>query len=320
MNVALGNVFRLTLALLLGVAAGYRAFGPGRDFLDYQAVYDTLTIDSYIGYFRFEPGFLFAAAFSKIALGLTYSQFVTVCVAAVLYLKFNLLKRYPNPALTTAFYLACWYPLHEYTQLRAAIASTFLLLAADAILQSRWLRFATFVCIAFSFHFASLFLALVILIALVLSRYEWWIGIPVTILTLSSVPIFAYFMLPYLLTLNPLIDSYLLRGFEFATPNLLAVGNALTTLFIILFCALGVADTRERRFFLLIAAASIIIFVYLLESPVIAHRLKEATLVLSTPLAFNFALTHRNVPLLVTSVLIASWGIYTSVAGGLFSG
>ncbi|PZX40646.1 EpsG-like putative glucosyltransferase [Roseinatronobacter thiooxidans] len=122
------------VAVLAGIAAGYQFFGSGRDFFSYVSFYENIRVFGEQDFSRFEPGFVLVASFFKLVLNAEVEFLLAVLASASLLIKFAIFSAYRRPFLTILFYLCCWYPLHEYTQIRAAVARSFLWFRSDGFL------------------------------------------------------------------------------------------------------------------------------------------------------------------------------------------
>ncbi len=86
------------IAILLGIAAGYREFGIGADFDAYLDFYNKLTGDISVDNSRFELGFVLTAIFAKFILGVDYMAFAAMLMTASLLVKFWTFGTPPPPA------------------------------------------------------------------------------------------------------------------------------------------------------------------------------------------------------------------------------
>ena len=139
-------------------------FGESKDWENYNAMFDGYRINGISGDFedRIEPGFklLFFAL-----QGFFTSNIVIYAVIAALSL---LVKCYAINSvsgarsvflLTMAFYLFSFAPLHEATQLRAALAISFLYLSYIALARDRFFLLLLAFFLAVNFHLSALVLA-----------------------------------------------------------------------------------------------------------------------------------------------------------------
>ena len=148
-------IFLLLIWLFFSFAAGYHWFGEGRDYSEYLSFYSGLESKSFWVNIRFEPGFTFFAWVFKFYLGASYSTFYLVLVSLALGLKLHLIWRYTNsPVLAALAYLMLFYPLHEYTQIRVAVAMGFAYLAIHEGLQRKIYNALILLLLALFFHYS----------------------------------------------------------------------------------------------------------------------------------------------------------------------
>ncbi|MFQ3666814.1 MAG: EpsG family protein, partial [Sphingomonadaceae bacterium] len=135
-----GAGLSVLVAGLLAMASGYRWFGEGRDYGDYLIFWSDIGSISLLPQSRFEPGFTWMAwAFKN--LGADYGLFASFLVLVSLGIKFAVFYRQTRwPLAAVACYLGMFFFVHEYTQLRMAVALAFALLAAVAFGNGRWIN------------------------------------------------------------------------------------------------------------------------------------------------------------------------------------
>lgn len=153
----------ILMAALSFVIAVWQPFGYSPDFTNYESFFEeTRSYFSGMQYLsRFEPGFYY------ISVGLTqvltsdlivYGLFVFTSI----FLKLNFGLREVVESyfwIAIVFYFFKYFPLHELTQLRAALAAAFLMPAFSYIERGSYWK-GLFAClIAASFHYSALIVA-----------------------------------------------------------------------------------------------------------------------------------------------------------------
>lgn len=291
-TLARGVLFTVA-AVVLGVFAGYRLLGEGRDFLNYVTFYENIREFGEQGFFRFEPGFVWVATVFKLVLNAEVEFLLAVLASLSLLVKFALFSHHRRPVLTILFYLCCWYPLHEYTQIRAAVAFAFVFLAAEAFFNRRFVMFAALVAMGSLFHGSSLAPAVAIPVAWVLASFR----LPMIIAAIAGgAAALGAVMQPLLVfaeRLNPLAGTYApnLEGYSvnlFSSVNILTVALLGAILF-----ARSLTDRRLRTLFILVLFG-LAVAVAFQSMPVFSHRLREMFLIFLVPLAFNARFTPRG--------------------------
>jgi len=136
---------------------GLRLLGQDSDFLSYSTFYDSISNDFSFSDTRFEYGFvllnlLFKNVFNAdIHVMLVALAFVSLAIKEFLFIKGN------NALIITIFYLLGMGLLHEMTQIRVAIAISFVLLSFYYKSINRlYISFAIFLC-SIMFHYSMAF-------------------------------------------------------------------------------------------------------------------------------------------------------------------
>jgi hypothetical protein len=312
----LAKVSIFLISAVFGYIAGFRPFGVGLDYLNYQSFYNELRLDDALSYFRYEPGFVFLAQQFKSFTGLNYMYFAATLVTISLIVKFSVLKRLHHPSLAIIFYLCVWFPLHENTQVRAAAAIALLFMATEKMFQRRWVHFIVFAIISATFHITAALVAIVLLSANFLANYPLKYSIPIGLIVAAS----ASGMLATLLTLfdqlNPLFRS---GDTDFVRPNPFSGTNMATIMFLMTFMFSNSHKDHRCRTFFLVACSGMVVFFLFASVPVLAHRLKEVLMVFITFIAFEYRITLKTIPQAFFATCLMVWSIYSAVSGGLFS-
>ena len=147
------------------LVAALQPFGISPDFENYNSFFDTARQDFGFGIdTRFEPGFVFlAGVLSKVMSEnvVVYGILVVLCLTIKLYVinRFSLPDRRKSGYyvfLAVAFYLFRFFPLHELTQLRAALSVAAIFLTLLFLWGGERLKAIGFVVVAATLHYSSL--------------------------------------------------------------------------------------------------------------------------------------------------------------------
>lgn len=307
---------------LLGVtfafAAGFNLFGESRDYASYESFFVELQLKNPNEYVRFEPGFVLATWIGKFVLFLQLPAYLFMLMSVALAVKASVFMKTTYPTLTMLFYLANWFPLHEYTQVRVAMATSLLFLSFNYLFQGKRTWAAATSALAASFHGSALFAAAIVLIAYSMSKYRMWVIVPALVGTVALLPVLITgVLLPVLQGINPLLVAYINNSSEFDTPTILSGNNILTILLLALIAlGSGLKTVRHRTLFL-VAFQGLVVFIVFKDIPVLAHRLKEITLVFLTLLVFDQRITAKRVPQVAVAVGLSAWSLYKSISLGI---
>lgn len=305
------------VALILGAIAGYRPFGLGLDFPNYDFFYYGIRDDAFYQASRFEPGFKSLAYFAKHALNWDVMPFMAMLMMVTLIVKFQVLGRLEHPWTAIFFYVLVWFPLHENTQVRVAVAVTFLFMATKPLFDGRWIRYLLVSSLSILFHYTAIFAIAMIAGAYYLSRFPRivWITAPIVAGALM------YIMLSVLFPYFALFRAALLDGTgESTPPNLLSVANLFSYLFLVATFFSGSLKSREAKTYFILVALSFATLVGFQSIPVLANRLREILFVFMTFIAFEYKLTLRTFPQAILAASLALWSLYRGIQYGLFSG
>lgn len=311
------RVLLAALVVLLGVAAGYQWLGEGGDYEAYVTFFESMSDVPWTSSVRFEPLFSLLAWLFSYVLGTDYALFASVLAALSLAVMVRLIARYsewPLP-LALAAYLMLFYPLHQYTQIRTAVAAAFGFLAIHLAYERRPLRAVGSLLFAVGFQYSALVLAAPVAY-LFASHWKWRAAVIAgTLAGLAYVWLSMSAMLTFA-GLNPLIDAYLENMQNDVAPNLLSGRNLLTVL-LLAGGLLAAVPWRSRwhgvQFTL--SAGGLVLFVAFLSAPVLAHRFSE---LLSVSTVFWAFLWRRRAATLVPGVILlgqAVWVFYLAFNG-----
>jgi len=314
-----GNAVIVLILLLAAFFAGYRTLGAGRDYLQYAFFFTDIRIDDALSYFRFGPGFTLTAYISKFVLRLDYQLFAVLLLFATLLLKARVFWNRQNVLLVLLFYFLAWYPLHEYTQVRLAVAIALLFLAMNALFETRFVVAAAFLVGAVSFQYSGLIVAPFAVVAYMLSGRPVWVGILAMtgVAAIIRVLILAYASIIY--GFNPLVEGYLVDGLG-TEVNVFSVANIWMAFALLSVWATGGLREPKTKALFLIVFASFPLFILFLDTPIFAHRLKELLMCFSVLLLFERKITWWALPQMFFGFLFAATVVYTAIRDGIIGG
>lgn len=305
------------LVVLLGVAAGYQWLGEGGDYEAYVTFFEGMSDVPWTSSVRFEPLFSLSAWLFSYVLGTDYALFASVLAMVSLAIMVRLIARYsewPLP-LALATYLMLFYPLHQYTQIRTAVAAACGFLAIHLAHERRPLRALGSLALAVGFQYSALVLAAPV--AYLFARGWKWRA-AVLAATLGGLA-YVWLSMSAMLTfagLNPLIDAYLENMQNDVAPNVLSGRNLLTVLLLAGGMLAGVPwRSRWHAVQFTLTAAGLALFLAFLSAPVLAHRFSE---LLSVSTVFWAFLWRRRLATLVPGVILvgqAVWVFYLAFNG-----
>jgi hypothetical protein len=312
-------VFLFLLAAVFAAAAGYGWFGESRDYANYVGVYDALMRHDTFSSYRFERGYIYLSWFCKFYLGMDFAQYYMFLAGTSLLLKFRLLwKNTSAPVIAAVVYLMVLFPLHEYTQLRIAVALAFAYTAMDAYLDGKRFSALLLLLVGVLFHATAMVLAAAALFVLFVAKRS-----PVLAAAIFSAAAFVGFLLiskfmHVLQAANPLVAKYVDQAFLNEPPNIFSGENIL--LFALMVSSaifLRPWQIRKDGFFYYLSFWTLITYVALLSIPVFAHRISEALIFSCLLFAFRFDHSHQSRVPAVILVLTGGWAIYEATIQGL---
>lgn len=307
------------LSIFLGFSTGNSLFGLSKDFNAYASVYEDIRLSDAVSDFRFEPGYVFLSWFSKFFLSIEFGMFYSLLAALSILIKFSIFSKCLRPFLTIIFYVCCWYPLHEYTQIRVSVALAICLVAALLLLRLRWLSFFGAIMLAASFHASALIFAVAMPVAYFLSHFRLApvaMGVAGGAVVLSAVvPAFVAFAARF----NSLAQGYA-ANLDGNHVNIFSGANILTACLIASIVYARSLKTERERTFLILALFGLVSAVALQAVPVFSHRIKEMFLVFLVPLVFNSALTKKTLPQYFFGFGLSAWSFYSAMANEVIGG
>lgn len=305
---------------LLALAAGRLQFGYSSDYVEYLLYYESIPYTLSFMDTRFEPGFHLLAWVYRNWLGVSLGVLISSMAAFSLAVKFLLFRKYlSHPLLAVLIYVVLFYPIHEYTQYRAAVSLSMGYWAIHLLLTRRYAWAGLLFVLAFCFHYSSILLALVGIGGLVF-RDRRIVPILLGVLLASATVLerFRFLLQDMLGALNPLSAAYLDNTTKIEGVSLLSFNNLL------LIAALGCyfvagyqSRSRYHGLFLTLTLASLLPIALLPEAPVIAQRSKEVLFLAVIFLACRSRLGWRDLPGFGFVVLLTALLGYLWVAGGI---
>lgn len=314
-----GAVVLFALAVVAGVAAGYSWFGESSDYANYAGVYDALMPHDTFANYRFERGYIYLSWFCKFYIGMDFAQYYAFLASSALLLKFRLLWKHTSaPIIAAAVYLMVLFPLHEYTQIRAAMALAFAFTAMDAYLEGKWFTAFVLLVVGALFHVTAIVLGgaafLVLLVAKrppVVVAALFFATASVGLLVISKVT-------DTLQKANPLAAKYIDQAFLNQPPNVFSGENILLFALIVSSAIfLRPWQSRKDGFFYYLSFWTLITYVAFLKIPLFAHRISEAFIFSCLLFPFRFDDLHRSRIPSVILVLTGGWMVYEAVIQGL---
>lgn len=281
---------------ILTLVAAFRWLGIGRDYLEYLAYYETIPAYLFTSTSRFEPGFQLLSWLFRNQLDLDYGYLVLLVSGASLGIKFYLFRKYLRyPLLAAATYVAIFYPIHEYTQIRTGLALALAYLAVHKLLEGRWLAGAAFLVAGYLFHTS----VIVVPVAFLAARFirgnviVFALGIVAAALFLISDQLRA-FIVTIFSSANPLLQAYV----ENRTLDVVSIFSV-TNLLLLAAVVAGIAANwfnagRYHATFLTMAIGAVLAVLVLSSAPMIAVRTKEVLFVSVVFLAYRSRITLRN--------------------------
>ena len=293
MRIQPGAVVLLVLACTFAVAAGYGWFGESLDYSNYLGTYSEITPHGSPPGSRFEPGYVFFSWLCKTQFGMDFSQYYTLLAATALLLKFRLIWKHTSAPLVAAIvYLMLLFPVHEYTQIRAAVAFGFTYTAIDEYLDGKRLAAIFLLAAGTLFHFSALLLAGAAALVLFASHRSVMFAAIFFVLTAVA----AYFILStglhVLDKVAPLVSHYINKPFLAEPPSAIPRRDMI----LVASSAILLRPWQDRRdgFFFLMCLFSLPLYIALLKVPVLAVRTLEAFTFSYFFFTFRFDDFHRS--------------------------
>lgn len=308
-------LFYFLPSLFLGLIAGFGLLGPSRDYWNYLHFYETIRNYSDTSYFRFEPGFVLLATFFKVELSANLETFLAFLATTSILIKLAVFSEWRRPVLIAIFYIFCFFPLHEYTQIRASAAFAFSFLSLKYFFDGKYVKYFIVSVVAFFFHASTLMLVIAIPGAYFLSGFR----LPFSVAVVAVVGALVSFidLIPIAAQFNPAVNFEYVSALDGSGVNLLSPTNIVTVLLMASMLFSGAIENRRDKTCFILAAFGMLVMISFLDMPIFAHRLKEALVMFLVPLSFNFRLTPRAFPQLLLSITLAVGTVYASFLDGI---
>lgn len=148
------QVFWILIFLILVPIAGLRLFGQDADYFNYL---NLLTLQNSLELLTKEFGFRILLGINSVVFNSSVSAFFLIFAILGISIKFfAFTKISPIPLLSLALYLFSYFLLHDYTQIRAGVASGIFLLAMQDLsagVKHRYFKKVIWACL---FHWTAL--------------------------------------------------------------------------------------------------------------------------------------------------------------------
>jgi hypothetical protein len=316
------TVVALFLAwLFLTLAAAFRWFGENRDYGEYLAYYNQIAPYLGFSYTRFEPGFHVAAWFTRTYVNLDYDYFVLIIDGLSLGIKFYLFKKYlRHPLLAVVTYVAIFYPVQEYTQIRVGIALAMGYLSVHLLYEKRYLWAAIWFVLAYLFHTSVIVLPFAFLAARYLrgNTAVILIGAGAAILFLVSEQL-RELIVSLFSGINPLIRAYV-DNRTFESVSMLSITNLLLIATLASAVATGwFKFSRYHAVFLTLSISAVVAIAVLASAPIIATRTRDVLLVAVIFMIYRSQITLRTLPTVLLVWANAGLLFYLAFREGLIA-
>lgn len=301
----------------LSLAAGFRWFGDGLDYGEYVDFYRQLGPFSPLGQTRFEPGFTLLAWLFKLG-GAPYGLFAASLVGLSLGIKFVLIQRHTRwPLLASLCYVALFYFLHEYTQIRAALAIAFGLLASVSFARGDRVRAGLWLLVGATFQSSVLALGLGFAVYMALASAASMIVVAVAAFV-GALLVVDVSLLDLASTFNPLVIAYVENAGDFEPPNKYSPAVLLLAT-AILFAARPALRSSDSlwKLSLLMCILALASFFALFDIALIANRMLQLFSVYVIFLSFQFRQLEISALAGAATLLNAAWALRNAVGQGL---
>ena len=251
-------------------------YGESPDYSNYDIYFDLVRSQglNMLQDSRFEPGFTIGAAIFTALFAsnvVVYSTFV----AAALLLKGWAIRAYSASIaifiVVAVFYTARFFPFHELTQLRVAVAIGILLVSAVLIWRGKNVFGLLWAFLAVLFHMSSVS---VIPFLFIQPRRRWHVVLS-GLVTFVGVYSAAGFVTVQLAKYISVFTMYQSAGFGENSPNPLSAVLLLDWAMIVFAMAMWNRLSLVMKRVLLLQVIGMAIFYGSLDFPVIAHRIRE---------------------------------------------
>ena len=300
----------LVISVVLALCAANRWIGWGRDYEQYLVAYNAISPTFTYGGTRFELGYQISAWVFAVILGADFSVFYFFAALTSLLVKFYLFEKYlSKPYLATIAYILLFYPIFEYTQIRAALAISFSYLAVHLLMEKKFLLALILSTLGLLFHSSSFVLVVLVIGVLALPKKLALVATPIAALLLVVVSVVAGEYLAGIFSqINPLIFRYLENDNASQEINVLSLSSILfmATISVGLTFRISQKDEYASKFLILAIFGIVMLFIFK-ASPVIALRTSE--FLLFSTLFFSMR-SVGNIPSIVMPSLMILNGVW----------
>lgn len=284
------GVSLLLLWAAASIAAAWQTLGLGLDYRQYANFYWNLAANWATPEARFEPGIKSWAMLSQNILDLPFEWFMWTFIATALGIKLALFARRTTiPPLAALVYICVFYPVLEYTQIRAGMGIALVFVGVFDYLDGRWKRALVFFACAIAFHYSMAAAAAVVLgSGLVPTRARLVLVSVVAGVIALALGAYVDTIVGLLSQFNPLTERYVYNLEQIEGANIFSVWN-LAILFTALFgIAFGLYDgDRTDRVLILMSLAAVVSVIVFRDSVELALRLREVFSLSSVFFAFR---------------------------------
>lgn len=308
---------------LMSLAAAFHWFGTSVDYFNYITFYEGLRFELFAGDSRFEGGFVLLSWFYKYVIGADYSILALSVVAASLAIKFYVFFRYlRSPLLAIFVYIMIFYPLYEYTQIRAALASSLVYWSLHRFLERKYYSASIMLAGAIVFHVSAVIVAFAVAIFICIKRPAGvaiaFVGILALAIWYEEITSTVTATLPLI---NPLATKYLDNASSAVLPNLWSVQN----IFLIFAMSAVIISNKKdetgyESVFLCLSILGLFMLVVFMNSPVLAQRGKELLTVAAIFLVFRGQVDTARQASFAFMLLGGFWSVYRAVEQGVLGG
>ena len=278
----------LGVASLVFLVVLSRVFGDSKDWTNYDDIFDLLRVSGLGGgeedYDRIEIGFKVIALW-LIDLSLSNVATYGAIAAFAIFVKCIAMNAFARTGtayfFTVLFYLFAFAPLHELTQLRAALAIALLFAGSTLLLRGRGLEALLVISGAAAFHISAVIMAPLFLLAFLLERNVIALtrarAITFGLVVFAAAAILIAVLIAYFEEELPIIAAYQEFGFGDVPTNPLAPHILLNLAMVSTGLILWNRLSRRMQYVLLFQLAGIGVFYAALDFQVVASRVYDLT-------------------------------------------
>jgi hypothetical protein len=314
------NYAMVALVLLASMAAAYHWLGSGADEQNYRFFYSALPRALYVEDFRFESGFVYLAWACKFIAGFSYESFVLAISIISLSTKAYLFRKYlRSPIFAIMTYLMFFYPLHEYNQIRTALATSVVYAALHFAMQNRYAISGWLVIIGCTIH-SSVILVFVVYVGYIYIRNVNRAIVLLAIFALVflfGVPVIDY-AVGVFSSFSPIAASYVDNAATYQVPTVLSVQNVSIVAALLLSLREVMRSPYEyQRAFAVLVFSSFVFLVLFISAPVIAQRGKEILSIAILFVVFRYKVGPRRAFPAFMLFAGGAWTVYRVYVDGV---